>query len=208
VKRVLSVFVHAKARMHPQHQFALCILKDTAVWLQDFTSDPDRVVDRIQKLETAGLFKTVDLTSLFNLINSKVECFAPAAPSSPSPAPYKYAVRSIFVYGRSSVLPTWSGSNQMPGVADAMLKSPIFFFDALYLHDKPTENNRPQEVYDVITGIENENVVSYFFENSTNPKRLYNHISLLLAHPLQRPDQNDLKDHLDAQVPVPESPEP
>lgn len=54
-----------------------------------------------------------------------------------------------------------------------MLDTRAFFFDGMYLHSKPSKENKPQEVYDAITELESDatSKTAYFFENSTNIKR-------------------------------------
>jgi len=101
----------------------------------------------------------------------------------------EYVYRVILVYCRSATLPTGFPSN----LSMKILESPIFFFDALYLHSKPSKDNRPQEVYDFITEIEGKEHNSYFFENSTSIRKFHLHVAQLLAHPLQRPDQGAFK---------------
>jgi len=101
-----------------------------------------------------------------------------------------FIYRVIFVYSRSNVIPEF-----IPGdtTHQQFLKSPLFFFDALYLHAKQTKENNPQEVYDFITDIEGQDEKSYFFETSISNKRLQQNIATLLAHPLQRPAQGEFK---------------
>ena len=46
-----------------------------------------------------------------------------------------------------------------------------------------------QDVYDALVCVEHEKNDSYLFENSTNIRRFYYNMMLLLAHPMQRPTQ-------------------
>jgi len=53
-------------------------------------------------------------------------------------------------------------------------KQRLFSFDALYLHDKPTHDNRPQDVYDsLVDALERvSEYESYIFESSSGSARL------------------------------------
>jgi hypothetical protein len=89
-----------------------------------------------------------------------------------------------------------------------VLKSPIFFFDAYYLHEKSSSENRPQVcvafkttifmfyyqfphvnfnfslvilqvIYDFITSVDDNAPMSYFFESSSNMRRYADGVYLL-----------------------------
>ena len=81
-------------------------------------------------------------------------------------------------------------STLLPFSLVRFLHSATLIADALYLHSKPGKDNKPQEVYDFITEIEGKDHSPYFFENSTSIKRFTRHLASLLAHPLQRAEQN------------------
>lgn len=67
--------------------------------------------------------------------------------------------------------------------------------DILYLHDKPTKDNCPQNVYDALVDAlehvtQNE---GYIFESGQGLARvLFRQICILLMHPLMRCMQDDL----------------
>mmetsp|Transcript_36533 Transcript_36533/g.59073 ORF Transcript_36533/g.59073 Transcript_36533/m.59073 type:complete len:259 (-) Transcript_36533:132-908(-) len=204
VRRALCVFVNMKAKMNPRHQYALVLARERAEWHCDFTDDPDRFCERLFDIKTGDLYHSFDISSIFRVVTNKVEVPFPSTTTQNQALP-KYVVRVIFIYGRSTIKPIRSEEE----FENTFLVSRYFFFDALYVHDRPSDRNCPQDVYDVITSVENPDVMSYFFENSTNNKRLFQHISFLLAHPLQRPDQNDLQKYSDtaqlAPMPAPET---
>lgn len=74
-----------------------------------------------------------------------------------------------------------------------LLSLPMVFFDAFYMHEKPSKNNNPQAVYDALTDIDQVDENAYFFETHRSLRRIYLNFTLLLAHPLQRPEQDDFK---------------
>jgi len=133
-------------------------------------------------LQAQGDYPTFDISSLFDLINLK---FPDILLSTHNRSTCEYIHRVIFIYARSATLPIGFPSN----LSMKLLDSPIFFFDALYLHSKPSKDNRPQDVYDFITEIEGKDHNSYYFENSTSIRKFHLHMAHLLAHPLQRPEQ-------------------
>jgi len=140
----------------------------------------------LNNLQSQGGFTSFDLSSLFESLNSK---FPEIVTTDKTRATCEYIYRVIFVYCRSATLPIGFPSN----LSTKILDSPIFFFDALYLHSKPSKDNRPQEVYDFITEIEGKEHNSYYYENSTSIRKFHLHVAHLLAHPFQRPDQSSFK---------------
>jgi hypothetical protein len=70
-------------------------------------------------------------------------------------------VKKVLIYCTSSVVP--EVEVQLPR------KQHLFTFDALYLHDKPTHDNCPQRVYDVLVdALERvSEFEGYIFESSS-----------------------------------------
>lgn len=112
-------------------------------------------------------------------------------------------------------------------MADRLLATPVFFFDGLYLHKKPSKENNPQGVYgnlfpprlcrlrspdvcrcgvcgcaDFLTDVESLEENSYFSETHQSLRRIYTNFTLLLANPLQRPEQDKFKTTLASSKPV------
>jgi len=73
---------------------------------------------------------------------------------------------------------------------------PYLYFDVLYIHDKPSSENKLQEIYDFLTAVERKDENTYYCENSTNIKRCAQHFGMLLAHPLQRTAMDKVKTNL------------
>jgi BRISC and BRCA1-A complex member 1 len=78
------------------------------------------------------------------------------------------------------------------GAAKALLESPVFFLDLIYVHEPLNE-----EVKDTCQSIFNSLCselslpCSYVFNVGRNPTKLHDSMAKLLAHPLQRPRQQD-----------------
>lgn len=185
LRAYLRSFLQIKQKLSPEHEFALCVLTDTAVWLQDFTPDIDAILSQMAHLTGSGTFLQFNMSSLFELILSKIS--DPAVFQKQEPPSFVY--RCIFIYGRSSIIPQFYDGEMSK---NRLLQAPYFFFDALYVHEKPSKDNNPQEVYDRITDFDLNNT-GYFFESSTNPKRLYFHMAQLLSNPLQRSEESSWK---------------
>ncbi|KAI1299518.1 BTB and MATH domain-containing protein 41 [Mortierella claussenii] len=64
-KQLLKWFVEQKSRWNPQHEFAVMILGEMAVWHMDFTSDAMLLSHAIDELYTMGKFTAFDTTTLF-----------------------------------------------------------------------------------------------------------------------------------------------
>jgi len=185
IKNGLRMFVHTKQKMNPNHEFGIFVLTDSAksIYLE-LTNDVEVFIKKLMNLQCLGDYHTFNITSLFEQINDK---FPDIIKSSETRSSTEYIYRAIFIYARSNTIPHITEGSK-PFITQ-MLDSPIFFFDGLYLHSKPSKENKPQEVYDFITEFEGKNHSSYFYENSTSVRRLHLHIAHLLAHPFQRAEQ-------------------
>jgi len=114
----------------------------------------------------------------------------------------------LFFYSRSNVVPEWIEGEEVSWVhynclfthslnlwyllsqsCKQLLSSPYFFFDAFYTHEKPSKTNNPQVIYDFLSDIERPDENNYVVETHSSLRRIYLHFTLLLANPLQRPEQ-------------------
>ncbi|XP_072027388.1 BRISC and BRCA1-A complex member 1-like [Amphiura filiformis] len=183
IKRALNIFVKTKNTMNPLHEYALVLLHDSAVWMQDFTSDVDEFFNVLQdstnETQDSDGF---DLTSLFDQILEKVDLpFVEDMLVLPPP----YIVRTIFIYGRSNCIPGFLDGRESQR---QLSNSPYFFFDVFYVHEPPSDDNLCKEVYDVFLDLDSNNT-SYIHEVGRNTTHLHNKMAMLLGHPLQRPIQ-------------------
>jgi len=110
----------------------------------------------------------------------------------------------LFFYSRSNVVPEWIEGEEvahhncllhtltiylLSQSSKQLLSSPYFFFDAFYTHEKPSKTNNPQVIYDFLSDIERPDENNYVVETHSSLRRIYLHFTLLLANPLQRPEQ-------------------
>jgi len=180
----LRIFVQTKQRMNPNHEYAICAITESAIWYQDLTNDVEAFIKKLITLQSLGDPQTFNITSLFATLSSR---FPEILKTSETRATTEYIYRAILIYARSNTIPHLKEGSK-PFIHQ-MLNSPIFCFDALYLHAKPAKDNKPQDVYDFITELDGKGHNAYFYENSSSVRRLHLHIAQLLAHPFQRVDQ-------------------
>lgn len=198
VKHMLKMFVHLKHKMNPRHEFAIVCLTDAAIWFQDFTSDVELLAKKVSTLQTQGDFPRFNMSSVFDLFAKKV-ALPQVTMEDLKRGGADYLYRVLFIYSRTTVVPEWIDGREM---ADRLLATPVFFFDGLYLHKKPSKENNPQGVYDFLTDIESLEENSYFSETHQSLRRIYTNFTLLLANPLQRPEQDKFKTTLASSKPV------
>ncbi|KAG9069033.1 BTB and MATH domain-containing protein 41 [Linnemannia hyalina] len=67
-KQVLKWFIAQKSKWNAEHEFAVIILGEKAVWHVDFTTDTVLLEHAVDELYTMGKFPSFDSTSLFELI--------------------------------------------------------------------------------------------------------------------------------------------
>ncbi|XP_033636243.1 BRISC and BRCA1-A complex member 1-like [Asterias rubens] len=187
IKRALNIFVQTKSAISPKHEFALVLLQESAIWIQDFTSDVEEFVNVLLDMTNDTTeCESCNLRSLFDVIQEKVklpdiediECLPPP-----------HIVRILFVYGRSRCIPQLAAEDDTHSQSQQSLTtSPYFFFDVFYVHEPPTEDNCCKEIYDVFLNLDVHNT-SYIHEVGRQTTQLYDKMAMLVAHPLQRPPQ-------------------
>ncbi|XP_063975143.1 BRISC and BRCA1-A complex member 1-like [Diachasmimorpha longicaudata] len=183
IKRVVEVFISAKGSINKKHEYAIMKLSDdTCQWICDFTDNPKILVnhlDRIEEVQVEENSTRYDLTECFRLINEKVD----VEWSSRRP---KSLTRVILIYARSHCIPQFSDSKCFT----TLMENSHFFTDVVYVHEKVTEDNECEEVYTKLGELDVKQN-SFIFEVARNPANLHNTMAKLLAHPLQRPKQDD-----------------
>ncbi|KAL5021536.1 hypothetical protein ScPMuIL_000691 [Solemya velum] len=184
IKRALSFFVQSKHKLDRDHQFALVLLHETALWMLDFTNDPKEITNWLDDLNNTFECEKFDVSSLYELILKKIDL--PHVEGDQTICPPPFTVRALMIYGRSHCAMEFTKLDDFK-ILDS---SPYFFLDVFYIHEMPAEDNKCEEIYNSICDLDTKGQ-SYIFEASKNPTKLYDYMAQLLAHPLQRPLQND-----------------
>eukprot|EP00656_Telonema_subtile_P005604 TRINITY_DN12552_c0_g1_i2.p1 TRINITY_DN12552_c0_g1~~TRINITY_DN12552_c0_g1_i2.p1 ORF type:complete len:237 (-),score=34.39 TRINITY_DN12552_c0_g1_i2:138-848(-) len=204
VKQSVLTFMHIKLTASPQHSFALCTLAETALWVQDFTSDPNVMGNTLGNLfphHTQGNLTHCDLGSLFDTIAQNARLTDPSPPTC--------ITRALLIYARSDVVPasithcpSWNTLREHPG----------FVFDAIFLHARANQSPKCQDVYNFLTSMQQGPSADgrprnqfYLEVVRSNERRFFEKFALLLAHSGQREDQFEFKTNLE---PLPEASDP
>ncbi len=187
IQRALNIFVQTKSAINPKHEFALVLLQESALWIQDFTSDVDEFVNMLLDMTNDTTeCDSCNLKSLFDIIQEKVHL--PEIENIDC-LPLLHIVRILFVYGRSRCIPQLSADDDTQSQSQQSLStSPYFFFDVFYVHEPPTEDNCCKEIYDVFLNLDVHNT-SYIHGVGRNTQKVHEKMAMLIAHPLQRPQQ-------------------
>ncbi|KAI5066281.1 hypothetical protein GOP47_0018905 [Adiantum capillus-veneris] len=177
IKQAIFLFVHSKLSVHPLHRFAFAGISQDFFWFQhNFTNDIELINSSVRALCSSGSFPRCDLSSLFQT----------AASLGRKSQAQGRILRVILIYCRSDVVPAYPTDWHQSKVS--------FTFDALYLHDKPTQENCPQQVYDaLVEALERVSLgEGYIYESGSGFTRiLFKQMCCLLAHPQQRCGQDD-----------------
>ncbi|KAJ1924391.1 hypothetical protein IWQ60_005233 [Tieghemiomyces parasiticus] len=139
-KRLLKMFVATKLRLATATvaggdskstasgpQFALCLLKERAEWLMDFSADCDLLFAVIDELTTTGHYQDLDVRTLFMTVEQNAVRLRARSP------------RVICIYGRSNVVPS--------GITDVMVThgtNPRLTLDLIFLHRRKSSEIDPQ----------------------------------------------------------------
>ncbi|CAO3571147.1 unnamed protein product [Mortierella alpina] len=180
-KQLLKWFIDQKSQWNKQHEFAIMILGERAVWHMDFTTDKVLLSHVIDELYTMGKFAAFDSTSLFDEIrkNANVD------------DDEESAVHAILLYTRSDVLPTLPDFEAL----DALYSSGRFHFDCIFIHNKAADVPgpiKPQHVYDRLTEMEDARAPGYFYETTRILRKYTSSMGELLINPVVRPLQDEV----------------
>lgn len=153
--------------------------------MKDFTGNVRSIISALDDMSDTVELQSFNATSLFDLIHQCVPL--PELEGDTTILPPPYIVRMLFIYGRSNGLIEFRNKESFRQLDS----SPYFFFDAMYVHEPQSPENRCEEIFDRLCDLD-EKGMSYIFEAARNPTRLYDQMAKLLAHPLQRPLQSEI----------------
>eukprot|EP01119_Soliformovum_irregulare_P011383 TRINITY_DN2839_c0_g1_i2.p2 TRINITY_DN2839_c0_g1~~TRINITY_DN2839_c0_g1_i2.p2 ORF type:complete len:117 (-),score=20.92 TRINITY_DN2839_c0_g1_i2:477-827(-) len=68
IKTAIRTFVYLKQKMNSEHQFGLMYVTDVPTWVQDPTDDGELFLRKVNALQSRGDFKSLDLSSVFELV--------------------------------------------------------------------------------------------------------------------------------------------
>ncbi|XP_010447311.1 PREDICTED: uncharacterized protein LOC104729967 isoform X2 [Camelina sativa] len=176
VKLAITRFIHDKLATNPNHRFAFATLSKSAAWLKkEFTSNAESAAASLREMSATKASGPADLTLLFQ----------EAAQQAKTSRAQNQSLRVILIYCRSSVIPTY----------DWPVNQKLFTLDILYLHDRPSPDNSPHDVYDsLVDAIKRvSKCEGYIFGSGHGlAQSFFKRMSTLLSHPSQRCAQADL----------------
>eukprot|EP00736_Rhodelphis_marinus_P008831 Rmarinus@m.24456 len=181
VRQGITLLVQTKAALDNRHRFALCTLLNEAQWCLDLT-DAKSFLEHLSLLQPAGDFRSFNMNSLGETLQR--HCGSNLQPETPR------LLRVVFVYGRSSVVPTFSAPEGRGSILRQLCSLPMCYFDCVYIHDVPSDTNHCQEVFDVFLDMEDQARMTdrhtYLFETSKSARKVHLAFAKLVTHPLQR----------------------
>ncbi|XP_054715370.1 BRISC and BRCA1-A complex member 1-like [Uloborus diversus] len=181
IKRTIELFVENKHFLNRKHEYSLMVLYETATWVREFTNDPKELIDSLEDLNETQACDSCDLSSIVSLLTNKYELKIPSKVSLVT-----HIYRVILIYGRSNCVTTFSSEESK----HILMKHPLLFLDVMYIHETPSDQNKSQQIYEMLCDLDEQNK-SYIFEVIRNTTKLHNCMAKLLAHPLQRSAQKD-----------------
>lgn len=190
LRQAVQQFIRLKSSLSGDTEFALVgMLNSKAKWINEFSRDISNTDVGIFPTNKTSKPVEVNLDEIvFPILEENLQTHLPTL--SPDGLP-SHVCQVIFIYKSSLRTPN------VNNVDFNMFKSPGVIFDVVYLHDIPSEENKVDIIFQNLSKL-NVTGNSYLLELLNNQvTTIYNTISLLLAHPLQRPPQkylnNDLK---------------
>eukprot|EP00282_Hemiselmis_andersenii_P009127 CAMPEP_0114131014 /NCGR_PEP_ID=MMETSP0043_2-20121206/12324_1 /TAXON_ID=464988 /ORGANISM="Hemiselmis andersenii, Strain CCMP644" /LENGTH=204 /DNA_ID=CAMNT_0001224411 /DNA_START=141 /DNA_END=753 /DNA_ORIENTATION=+ len=161
LKECVALIVRTKARMRPDHQYALLVLLESAVLYSDFTTDASSFLQQVMQLTSSEPFPTLDMSSCYQALLDLRH--APDWQDTDT-------LRAILLYTRHSTIPSFGGGDS----AWIQLSSDIsFYLDTLYAADGP-EGQGPRSVQAFLATLDRPNTPnharSYAFQSPPDPR--------------------------------------
>ncbi|KAL6756679.1 hypothetical protein V8C86DRAFT_2642924 [Haematococcus lacustris] len=194
---VIRLLVLPKKRVNPQHRFAIATLREHAELVLHPTDNTAAVLAALDKLAPTGAaYTSFDLSSLVRVAHAAAAAAAASRVGGSvgsEPLEVKEALqgmRLVLWYCRSAVVPTWA--SDPPRLPCGLC------VDAIYSHDKEQQGvNCPQEVFccleEQLDGLAQGAPQAYILEaRATNIRKFQQAMAHLLAHPRQRPQQQQV----------------
>lgn len=182
----LRMYVLNKMSLNKDNEFAIVVKnRDKIKLVKCFTKDVEQIFEVISKMQYVIYKQDADHTDLTNIFKVVKEDVLPSKIEVSNIIPPEFIVHLILVYNSSYLLPKINESNE---IYKALMSSPYFIFDILYLHSKPSGENRVQSIFNELASF--VKVTSYLLESSRNVTKVFNCMAKLLPHPLQRVEQN------------------
>lgn len=183
IKIALQKFFMTKSILNRKHQYALTVLQhDGLIWYQEFTSDCKLLIECLNQTEPtedrSENIKEVSIDSIFieaakHMCENNIE----------NDLLPKCVVRVVLLYGQTQcpLILSDEGSE----IYKTLCSTQRFFFDILHLRNPNNENE------DETLKIENSTSIDfgkcgYLVTVSRNLAQLFESVTKLLAHPLQR----------------------
>lgn len=181
-------FIHYKLLLNRGHKIALCALGGDTQLILPFSSNEQEIVNALNSLaiveQDTGPF---DFGQFFTNIRSIA---GPSIAIPKDPHNTTHLTRVVLIYGRSEHMP------ELREIDDLTFcnKSDSFFYDVLYLYKRAADGEGEQtcqHIYDFITSFMiSPHRRELSLSQSSGTQRLLFNLQLLMAHPLQR-DQQD-----------------
>ena len=169
-KKLLKRFVLQKQQLIPRQEFGILLLNDGTIWHLPFTTDPNLINSSIDDIVCQENV-VWNVSSLFDLIHDVL--------------PTSDILRIILIYTRSNCIPKCNPVE----FKSFYEKYANVYLDCVYLHDKPSETNQVQQIFDQLGHIESPKARS--FEITRNYKRYLLAMTELLGNPSQRSEKSN-----------------
>lgn len=197
VTSAVKHFLLSKYFISSSHEYSLILVNEDVQLMTEMNSQSNEI---IQMLRDVWNSKTIDLPEKeinsaknddffdISLLFKQLETFVKFPSNNfDSTESVPFVVRVIFVYGRSNC-PVQLKNSQ---IFQNLISNPHFFFDALYIHETSSEDNKVEEVYKSLCDLDIEEK-SYILETdlSSGLIGIFNCFTKLLGHPLQRQPPN------------------
>lgn len=181
LKRAIEIFVQNKNYMDHRHEFGLISLDDKTVkWAQEFTNNPRDIIKSLNDIKVTECDEEAefDLSELLETVWQMVT--VPKCTEHLNNHPL-FVVRLIIMSSRNSKAFLEKQFNEL-------LTNPYFIIDVILSYEESSEDNKVQEIFYSLQI--DEKGYSYNFAVGRNAMILHESMAKLLAHPLQRPLQD------------------
>ncbi|KAJ6227960.1 hypothetical protein M0813_09375 [Anaeramoeba flamelloides] len=183
IVEAIKIFIKSKQMINPNHEFALISYSSIPQFHCTFDKDPTNILQKLERISTLKRFEhpSFDLAKFFKKIDNMCQI------KKMDQADYLYRV--ILIYTRPNVIPSFNEDFGGFSLFEEMSQK-AFTWDTILIHHK--SKGKKNKIEKLFTDFAESFLIKPYFLEDKSCQNIYNKMSLLLSHPLQRKVLNEM----------------
>ncbi|KAJ3426729.1 hypothetical protein M0812_26297 [Anaeramoeba flamelloides] len=183
IVEAIKIFIKSKQMINPNHEFALMSYGSDPQFHCSFNKDPTQILQKMERISsyTSLDYQSFDLVKFFKKIDHicKIKTIGQD----------DYFYRVILIYTRPKVIPSFNEDFEGFSLFEKWSQK-AFTWDTILIHHK--SKGKKNKIEKLFTDFAESFLIKPYFLEDKSCQNIYNKMSLLLSHPLQRKSLNEM----------------